>query len=152
MRRRLADQASPNPQLDEASSRRASSSWLLLHPTQARPGVLEGEGGHHRPGALHGQGGRVMDTTVPEHANILQALHRRASSSNSWGSCRISLSWVMESAAIMAIPLANGGGKRLDWQDFISIITLLVNKHLLRLPCQRRVRPPAPSSTRLRHT
>uniref|UniRef100_A0A453LEX5 Uncharacterized protein n=1 Tax=Aegilops tauschii subsp. strangulata TaxID=200361 RepID=A0A453LEX5_AEGTS len=77
---------------------------------------------------------------------------RRASSSNSWGSCRISLSWVMESAAIMAIPLANGGGKRLDWQDFISIITLLVNKHLLRLPCQRRVRPPAPSSTRLRHT
>ncbi|KAL0364651.1 UNVERIFIED_CONTAM: Plasma membrane ATPase 3 [Sesamum angustifolium] len=35
------------------------------------------------------------------------------------------LSWVMEAAAIMAIALANGGGKP-DWQDFVGIITLLV--------------------------
>ncbi|XP_022860126.1 plasma membrane ATPase 4-like [Olea europaea var. sylvestris] len=36
------------------------------------------------------------------------------------------LSWVMESAAIMAIALANGGGKPPDWQDFVGIICLLV--------------------------
>ncbi|XP_047321789.1 plasma membrane ATPase 4 [Impatiens glandulifera] len=36
------------------------------------------------------------------------------------------LSWVMEAAAIMAIALANGGGKPPDWQDFIGIICLLV--------------------------
>ncbi|GLU01966.1 hypothetical protein SLE2022_192410 [Rubroshorea leprosula] len=36
------------------------------------------------------------------------------------------LSWVMEAAAIMAIALANGGGKPPDWQDFIGIITLLL--------------------------
>ncbi|XP_076917457.1 plasma membrane ATPase 3-like [Bidens hawaiensis] len=36
------------------------------------------------------------------------------------------LSWVMEIAAIMAIALANGGGKPPDWQDFVGIITLLV--------------------------
>ncbi|KAL2482768.1 ATPase 8 [Forsythia ovata] len=36
------------------------------------------------------------------------------------------LSWVMESAAIMAIALANGGGKPPDWQDFVGIIVLLV--------------------------
>ncbi|CAO2813534.1 unnamed protein product [Amaranthus hypochondriacus] len=36
------------------------------------------------------------------------------------------LSWVMEIAAIMAIALANGGGRPPDWQDFIGIITLLV--------------------------
>ncbi|XP_024974394.1 plasma membrane ATPase 1-like [Cynara cardunculus var. scolymus] len=36
------------------------------------------------------------------------------------------LSWVMEVAAIMAIALANGGGKPPDWQDFVGIITLLV--------------------------
>ncbi|CAO2816252.1 unnamed protein product [Amaranthus hypochondriacus] len=36
------------------------------------------------------------------------------------------LSWVMEAAAIMAIALANGGGKSPDWQDFIGIITLLL--------------------------
>ncbi|XP_034706320.1 ATPase 4, plasma membrane-type-like [Vitis riparia] len=35
------------------------------------------------------------------------------------------LSWVMEAAAIMAIALANGGGKPPDWQDFVGIITLL---------------------------
>ncbi|KAK3126599.1 hypothetical protein QOZ80_7AG0559170 [Eleusine coracana subsp. coracana] len=29
------------------------------------------------------------------------------------------LSWVMEAAAIMAIALANGGGKPPDWQDFV---------------------------------
>ncbi|KAF9593542.1 hypothetical protein IFM89_024131 [Coptis chinensis] len=32
----------------------------------------------------------------------------------------------MEVAAIMAIALANGGGKPPDWQDFVGIITLLV--------------------------
>ncbi|XP_058762287.1 ATPase 11, plasma membrane-type [Vicia villosa] len=36
------------------------------------------------------------------------------------------LSWVMEAAAIMAIALANGGGKAPDWQDFVGIITLLI--------------------------
>ncbi|XP_010272214.1 PREDICTED: ATPase 11, plasma membrane-type-like [Nelumbo nucifera] len=36
------------------------------------------------------------------------------------------LSWVMEAAAIMAIALANGGGKPPDWQDFVGIITLLL--------------------------
>ncbi|MCH85522.1 ATPase 8 plasma membrane-type-like, partial [Trifolium medium] len=36
------------------------------------------------------------------------------------------LSWVMESAAIMAIVLANGGGKPPDWQDFTGIMVLLV--------------------------
>ncbi|KAK3413343.1 hypothetical protein EUGRSUZ_I01911 [Eucalyptus grandis] len=35
------------------------------------------------------------------------------------------LSWVMEAAAIMAIAMANGGGKPPDWQDFVGIITLL---------------------------
>ncbi|KAF8036758.1 hypothetical protein BT93_C2463 [Corymbia citriodora subsp. variegata] len=36
------------------------------------------------------------------------------------------LSWVMEVAAIMAIALANGGGKPPDWQDFVGIVTLLI--------------------------
>uniref|UniRef100_A0A0A0LWW2 Cation-transporting P-type ATPase N-terminal domain-containing protein n=1 Tax=Cucumis sativus TaxID=3659 RepID=A0A0A0LWW2_CUCSA len=36
------------------------------------------------------------------------------------------LSWVMEAAAIMAIALANGGGKPPDWEDFVGIICLLV--------------------------
>ncbi|XP_030954157.1 plasma membrane ATPase 3-like [Quercus lobata] len=36
------------------------------------------------------------------------------------------LSWVMEAAAIMAIALANGGGKPPDWQDFVGIIVLLL--------------------------
>ncbi|KAI5659057.1 hypothetical protein M9H77_27850 [Catharanthus roseus] len=35
------------------------------------------------------------------------------------------LSWVMECAAIMAIVLANGGGKPPDWQDFVGIVVLL---------------------------
>ncbi|XP_062086901.1 ATPase 9, plasma membrane-type [Humulus lupulus] len=35
------------------------------------------------------------------------------------------LSWVMEAAAIMAIALANGGGKPPDWQDFVGIVSLL---------------------------
>ncbi|KAI9188588.1 hypothetical protein LWI28_003051, partial [Acer negundo] len=30
------------------------------------------------------------------------------------------LSWVMEAAAIMAIALANGGGRPPDWQDFVA--------------------------------
>ncbi|KAK8551150.1 hypothetical protein V6N13_119636 [Hibiscus sabdariffa] len=36
------------------------------------------------------------------------------------------LSWVMEIAAIMAIALANGGGKPPDWQDFVGITALLL--------------------------
>ncbi|RWV89405.1 hypothetical protein GW17_00048446 [Ensete ventricosum] len=36
------------------------------------------------------------------------------------------LSWVMEMAAVMAIALANGGGKPPDWQDFVGIVVLLV--------------------------
>lgn len=36
------------------------------------------------------------------------------------------LSWVMESAAIMAIALANGGGRPPDWQDFVGIVVLLI--------------------------
>ncbi|CAN1328150.1 ATPase 8, plasma membrane-type [Linum perenne] len=36
------------------------------------------------------------------------------------------LSWVMEAAAIMAIVLANGGGKPPDWQDFLGIVVLLI--------------------------
>ncbi|AQK46773.1 proton-exporting ATPase 4 [Zea mays] len=36
------------------------------------------------------------------------------------------LSWVMEMAAVMAIALANGGGKPPDWEDFVGIIVLLV--------------------------
>ncbi|KAI3876664.1 hypothetical protein MKX03_027686 [Papaver bracteatum] len=36
------------------------------------------------------------------------------------------LSWVMEIAAIVAIAVANGGGKPPDWQDFVGIIILLV--------------------------
>ncbi|XP_027344899.1 plasma membrane ATPase 4-like isoform X1 [Abrus precatorius] len=36
------------------------------------------------------------------------------------------LSWVMEAAAIMAIALANGGGKPPDWQDFVGILALLI--------------------------
>ncbi|XXG39851.1 hypothetical protein AAC387_Pa01g0709 [Persea americana] len=36
------------------------------------------------------------------------------------------LSWVMEMAAIMAIALANGGGKPPDWEDFVGIVVLLV--------------------------
>ncbi|KEH32174.1 putative proton-exporting ATPase [Medicago truncatula] len=36
------------------------------------------------------------------------------------------LSWVMEVAALMAIGLANGGGKPADWQDFVGIVVLLI--------------------------
>ncbi|GAA0186563.1 primary active transporter [Lithospermum erythrorhizon] len=36
------------------------------------------------------------------------------------------LSWVMELAAIMAIALANGGGRAPDWQDFVGIVVLLI--------------------------
>ncbi|XP_010539423.1 PREDICTED: ATPase 2, plasma membrane-type isoform X2 [Tarenaya hassleriana] len=36
------------------------------------------------------------------------------------------LSWVMEAPAIMAIALANGGGRPPDWQDFLGIVCLLV--------------------------
>ncbi|KAL9250801.1 ATPase 8, plasma membrane-type-like protein [Drosera capensis] len=36
------------------------------------------------------------------------------------------LSWVMEAAAIMAIVLANGGGKPPDFPDFIGIVVLLL--------------------------
>ena len=36
------------------------------------------------------------------------------------------LSWVMEAPAIMAIALANRGGKPSDWQDFVGIVFLLL--------------------------
>ncbi|XP_058067547.1 ATPase 9, plasma membrane-type [Magnolia sinica] len=36
------------------------------------------------------------------------------------------LSWVMELAALMAIALANGGGKPPDWPDFLGIVVLLI--------------------------
>ncbi|KAL2929922.1 ATPase 8 plasma membrane-type [Bienertia sinuspersici] len=36
------------------------------------------------------------------------------------------LSWVMESAAVMAIVLAHGGGRPADWQDFVGIVVLLL--------------------------
>ncbi|KAI5422777.1 Plasma membrane ATPase 1 [Lathyrus oleraceus] len=36
------------------------------------------------------------------------------------------LSWVMEAAALMAIAMAHGGGKREDYQDFVGIIILLI--------------------------
>ncbi|KAK9947394.1 hypothetical protein M0R45_003020 [Rubus argutus] len=36
------------------------------------------------------------------------------------------LSWVMELAAIMAIAMANGGGKPTDWPDFVGIVVLLL--------------------------
>jgi H+-transporting ATPase len=36
------------------------------------------------------------------------------------------LSWVMEGAAIVAIALANGGGKPPDWPDFVGIVLLLL--------------------------
>ncbi|XP_024978889.1 ATPase 8, plasma membrane-type-like isoform X2 [Cynara cardunculus var. scolymus] len=36
------------------------------------------------------------------------------------------LSWVMEFAAIMAVVLANGGGRPPDWPDFIGIVVLLL--------------------------
>ncbi|AQK55789.1 ATPase 8 plasma membrane-type [Zea mays] len=38
------------------------------------------------------------------------------------------LSWVMEAAAIMAIVLANGGGKPPDWQDFVGIVLCRMSK------------------------
>nr|XP_043627822.1 ATPase 6, plasma membrane-type-like [Erigeron canadensis] len=36
------------------------------------------------------------------------------------------LSWVMEAAAIMALVLANGGGRPPDWPDFVGIVVLLI--------------------------
>ncbi|KAH8948293.1 hypothetical protein BDL97_11G087300 [Sphagnum fallax] len=36
------------------------------------------------------------------------------------------LSWVMESAALMAIVLANGQGRPPDWEDFLGILVLLL--------------------------
>ncbi|XP_008228760.1 PREDICTED: ATPase 9, plasma membrane-type [Prunus mume] len=36
------------------------------------------------------------------------------------------LSWVMELAAIMAIAMANGGGRPPDWPDFVGITALLI--------------------------
>ncbi|KAJ4712684.1 Plasma membrane ATPase [Melia azedarach] len=36
------------------------------------------------------------------------------------------LSWVMEAAALMAISLAHGGGKDVDYHDFIGILALLI--------------------------
>ncbi|GJR05470.1 plasma membrane ATPase 4 [Tanacetum coccineum] len=37
------------------------------------------------------------------------------------------LSWVMEAAAIMAIAMANGGGKPPDWQDFVALCVFLLS-------------------------
>ncbi|KAK1381730.1 Plasma membrane ATPase [Heracleum sosnowskyi] len=36
------------------------------------------------------------------------------------------LSWVMEAAAIMAISMAHGGGKGVDFHDFVGIVVLLI--------------------------
>ncbi|XP_017974091.1 PREDICTED: plasma membrane ATPase 1 isoform X1 [Theobroma cacao] len=36
------------------------------------------------------------------------------------------LSWVMEAAALMAISLAHGGGKDIDYHDFVGILALLI--------------------------
>ncbi|KAJ4848647.1 Plasma membrane ATPase 1 [Turnera subulata] len=36
------------------------------------------------------------------------------------------LSWVMEAAALMAISLAHGGGKSVDYHDFVGIVLLLI--------------------------
>ncbi|GKV50368.1 hypothetical protein SLEP1_g57075 [Rubroshorea leprosula] len=36
------------------------------------------------------------------------------------------LSWVMEAAAIMAIVMANGGGRPPNWQEFVGIVVLLL--------------------------
>ncbi|KAJ0233300.1 ATPase 5 [Hirschfeldia incana] len=36
------------------------------------------------------------------------------------------LSWVMEAAALIAIALANGGGRPPDWEDFVGIVCLLL--------------------------
>ncbi|GLU01148.1 hypothetical protein SLE2022_184720 [Rubroshorea leprosula] len=36
------------------------------------------------------------------------------------------LSWVMEAAAIMAIVMANGGGRPPNWQEFVGIVALLL--------------------------
>ncbi|KAK9198349.1 hypothetical protein WN944_013533 [Citrus x changshan-huyou] len=36
------------------------------------------------------------------------------------------LSWVMEAAALMAITLARGGGKDVDYHDFVGILALLI--------------------------
>lgn len=35
------------------------------------------------------------------------------------------LSWVMEAAALIAISLAHGGGKNIDYYDFVGILALL---------------------------
>lgn len=50
------------------------------------------------------------------------------------------LSWVMEMAAIMDIALANGGGKPLDWEDFVGIIvSLVINSSSKKTPATRRL-------------
>ena len=36
------------------------------------------------------------------------------------------MSWVMESAALVAIALSNGQGRAPDWQDFVGIVILLL--------------------------
>ncbi|OAY31790.1 hypothetical protein MANES_14G140600v8 [Manihot esculenta] len=43
------------------------------------------------------------------------------------------ISWVMESAAIMAIVLASGGGKPPNWQDFLGILVLLLMNSTISL-------------------
>jgi len=41
------------------------------------------------------------------------------------------LSWVMEAAAIVAIALANGGGRPPDWEDFVGILLLLLANSII---------------------
>ncbi|KAG5535046.1 hypothetical protein RHGRI_022977 [Rhododendron griersonianum] len=73
----------------------------------------------------------MKETEMGSKDEILEALKKEAVDLESkflkfLGFMWNPLSWVMEAAAIMAIALANGGGKPPDWQDFVGIITLLV--------------------------
>ena len=47
------------------------------------------------------------------------------------------LSWVMESAALVAIVVSNGGGKPPDWEDFLGIILLLLANSVIGFIEQR---------------
>jgi H+-transporting ATPase len=48
------------------------------------------------------------------------------------------LSWVMESAAIVAIALSNGGGRAPDWEDFVGILLLLLANSIIGFIEQRK--------------
>jgi H+-transporting ATPase len=47
------------------------------------------------------------------------------------------LSWVMESAALVAIVVSNGGGEPPDWEDFLGIILLLLANSIIGFVEQR---------------